>query len=111
MTTTTIRPISPLTTTGVIKAKHPVREDFASWSTGSGCGYYYPTKGHAVKAFDTALKAYDLCLNENDLSDFHGDTGRKSVAVHNEWNQLVGWAIISWYRMPSGNYEFTGYLA
>ena len=60
MTTTTIRPISPLTTTGVIKAKHPVREDFASWSTGSGCGYYYPTKGHAVKAFDTALKAYNL---------------------------------------------------
>ncbi len=93
-----------------ITAQGIVRRVFAGCSTGSGAGYY-DTKGHAVNAFDGALQTYDFCLDRNDLSDFHGDEGRKSVAVHNEYHALVGWAILSWYRMPSGRYEFTGYLA
>jgi len=100
-----------LTQHDTIRAKHPVREDFAGWSTGSGRGYYYPSKGHAVRAFDSALQGFDLHLDSEDLADFYGDDGRKIVAVHDEYKRLVGWAVLSWYRMPSGNYEFTGYLA
>ena len=108
MTTATI---SLLTQHDTIRAKHPVREEFAGYTTGCDGRGYYETKGHAVNAFDGALQGYDLCLDRDDLADFYGDEGRKIIAVHDEFHRLVGWAIISWYRMPSGNYEFTGYLA
>ena len=94
-----------------IKAKDPVRNDFASWSTGSDQGCYYSTKGHAVNAFDGALQGYDYHLDREDISDFHGNEGRKVVAVHDEFKHEVGRAVISWYRMPSGRYEFVAYLA
>ncbi len=93
-----------------IKAQGAVRRVFAGCSTGSGAGYY-STKGHAVNAFDGALQGYDYHLDRDDISDFHGDAGRKVVAVHDEFKHEVGRAVISWYRMPSGNYEFVGYLA
>jgi hypothetical protein len=108
MTTATM---SLLTQHDTIRAGHPIREEFSEWSTGNGRGVYYETKGHAVNAFDGALQGYDLCLDCNDLADFYGDEGRKTIAVHDEYHRLVGWAILSWYRMPSGNYEFIGYLA
>jgi len=94
-----------------IKAKHAVRTDFAVCSTGSDRGYYYSTKGHAVNAFDGVLAGYELCLDRDDLMDFHGDEGRKVIDVHNEFKRTVGRAVLSWYRMPSGRYEFVGYLA
>lgn len=108
MTTATI---SPLTSSGLIMSSHRIRGDFAGQSTGSVHGDYYGTKSRAINAFSGVLQCYDLCLDRDDLSDFHGDEGRKAIAVHDEFKRLVGWAIISWYRMPSGNYEFTGYLA
>jgi hypothetical protein len=57
------------------------------------------------------LQCHDFCLDRNDLSDFHGDEGRKVIDVHHEWEGIVGRAVLSWYRMPSGNYEFVGYIA
>ena len=93
-----------------IIVKHPVRELFAGCSTGSVRGYY-DTKGHAINAFDGALQTYALFLDRDDLADFYGDAGRKTIDVYNEFGDCVGRAILSWYRMPSGRYEFTGYLA
>ncbi len=105
---------SPITKRGTIKARHPVREGFAGQSTGnmgfSGHTGYYSTKGHAVNAFDFALQFYDLCLDRDDLADFYGDAGRKMIAVHDECHKVVGYAVLTWYRMPSGNYEFLAYL-
>lgn len=92
-----------------IAANHPVREAFAGCST---CSNYYKTKGAAVCAFDEALAGYGLCLDPDDLADFSGDNGRKTIRVLDGGSGEVGYAILSWYRMPSsGRYEFTGYLA
>jgi hypothetical protein len=99
-----------ITQRGTIRANHLVRAKFAEQSTCDGASYY-PTKGHAVRAFDGMLQAFDLCLDRNDLDDFHGDEGRKVIDVHNENHVCVGRAVLSWYRMPSGRYEFNGYLA
>lgn len=99
-------------TTFTIKAKNPVREAFADRSTGSGKGAYYRTKGHAVNAFDGALMEYDLCLDPDDCFDFSGDTGRRTIDVHDEFRGVVGRAVFTWHRMEnSGHYEFIGYLA
>ena len=103
-----------------IKANNPVREAFAGRSTGSVRGPgrnnrihtgYYDTKGYAVHAFDTELRAFNLCLDQDDLADFPNDEGRKTVAVHDESGDEVGCAVFTWHRMPSGRYEFIGYLA
>lgn len=98
-----------------IMADHPVREAFAGRSTGAPRGSdrtgYYPTKGHAINAFDAELQTYDFCLDRDDLLDFSGNDSRKIIDVHDEFGNVVGRAVISWYRMPSGRYEFIGYLA
>jgi len=94
-----------------IKANHPVREAFAGRSTGSDHGYYYSTKGHAINAFDAELQTYDLGLSRNDWVDYNGDNGRANHQVEDEFGKVVGCAVFSWYRMPSGRYEFIGYLA
>jgi hypothetical protein len=72
---------------------------------------YYETKGHAVNAFDMALAAYDLCFAAEDCDDFAGDDGWKTLAVCNGGNIRVGYARLSWHRMESGRYEFTGYIS
>jgi len=101
-----------MATIETIKTRHPVREDFAGRSTGSSNGSnYYSTKGHAINAFDAELQTYDLYLDRDDLADFSGDDGRKIIDVYNELGKVVGRAVLSWYRMHSGRYEFTGYLA
>ena len=98
-----------------IKARHPVREAFAGCSTGSprpiGRVSYYSSKGQAVNAFDSALQTFDFCLDRDDLADFHGNEGRKTIAVHDEHGNEVGRAVLAWFRMGSGCYEFIGYLA
>lgn len=91
------------------------REAFAGCSTGSYRGLtrsdYYETKSSAVCAFDDELARWGLRL---DFVDFAGDTGRQMIEVWTEGDahgDCVGFAVISWYRMKSGRYEFTGYLA
>ncbi|MHC4301005.1 MAG: hypothetical protein ACYS7Y_27335 [Planctomycetota bacterium] len=93
-----------------ITAKHPVRAAFSDWSTGNDRGCYYSTKGHAVNAFDGALQEFDFCLDRDDLADFTGNEGRKTIEIHDEFKHCVGRALITWYRMPSGRYEFVGYI-
>ncbi len=106
--------LSTLTHQRTIRSRCACREEFSSCSTGN-MGWsehtgYYSTKGHAVNAFDGVLQDYDLCLDRDDLADFLGDTGRKMIAVHDEFGNTVGYAILMWYRVHSGRYEFTGYL-
>ncbi len=92
----------------MIKRNHPVREAFAGRTSRNS---YYETKGHAVSAFDAELAVYDLYLDRNNLSDFTGDAGRKNIDIFDEDDVCNGSAVLSWYRMPSGRYEFTGYIA
>lgn len=101
-----------------ISAKAPVREHFAGCSTGSTCSGckrrapYYETKGSAVCAFDAALADHGYRFDSDDLASFPGDTGRRTLEVYDDaTGRGVGYAVISWYRMDSGRYEFTGYLA
>ena len=89
----------------MIKVKHPVRNDFSSCSTGE----YYKSKGAAINAFDTALHKHDMHLDEND-SDFNGDEGHKLMDIYQQ-DEVIGYASLYWYQMPSGNYEFIGYIA
>lgn len=115
--------IEGVVSNGRIRADCSVREEFAGRSTGSKCACcnrrapYYETKGAAVCAFDEALAPYGLCLDPDGLADFPNDSGRRTVDVyttgdgHGDGIGKVGFAVISWYRMESGNYEFTGYLA
>ncbi len=95
-----------------VKARHPVREELSGCSTGSG-GPYYPTKGDAISAYKSALAEWGLCFNPDDLMDMPGDFGCVTIDVCNdelECSARVGSALLAWYRMPSGRYEFTGYL-
>ena len=91
-----------------------LRDEFSACSTGSqhrfGLINYYGAKCYAVNAFDVALQNYDFCLDSDDLADFIGDTGRKTIAVHDRDKHVVCYAILIWYKMSSGNYEFLGYL-
>jgi hypothetical protein len=116
-----------LTQRGLIRSTATVREDFAGKSTGGLDGShpdrrtgYYGSKGAGVRAFGEALEVYGLQFDPDDFLDLSGCEGRISINVHVVRDDedecidkapCVGRAILSWYRMPSGNYEFTGYLA
>ncbi len=89
----------------------PVREAFAGCSTSSN---YYETKGHAVSAFEAVLNDYGLRFDDSEIIDMPGDEGCVFIYVCSdefECSEYVGRARLSYYRMPSGRYEFVGYLA
>ena len=88
-----------------------VRNSFASWSTGGSNGCYYSTKNVAINAFDGSLQEYGLFLDREGLADFFGNTGWRTVDVHDEFKHVVGRAIITWFRTPSDKYEFISRLA
>jgi len=92
------------------KISRKCRNDFASRSSGSGDSSYYDTKGHGVDAFYEALQDYDFGFYLNDVIDFCGDAGRKVITITDEFGDESGCAVLSWYRLPSGRYEFTGYI-
>lgn len=92
----------------MIKARHPVREAFAGCSTGM---VYYETKGHAINTFDDVLKEYGFCFDPNELFDFSNAQGRRTINICTDGGEYVGLAVLSWHRMPSGRYEFVGYIA
>lgn len=101
-----------------MKINRTIRNDFAGHSTGSAFNGirsdYYPTKGHAINRFDGYLQEYDLGFDRDDptlCNGFGGDNGRATLTIVDEFKAVVGYAVLSWYRMPSGNYEFTGYIA
>lgn len=91
-----------------IKARASVREAFAGRSSGNARGAYYDTKGSAMWAFDAELRNYAL---QFDCYDIPGDDGCASIPIVDDNAECVGYAQMSWYRMPSGRYEFVGYIA
>jgi hypothetical protein len=108
-----------ITKRGTIKARHAVREEFSGCSSGGGPWTYYDSKGAALRAFDSALDGYGLCFDKDDNFDMPGDEGRINIDVYtgidgygedDSRGRFVGSALLTWYRMPSGNYEFIGYL-
>ena len=101
----------------MINAKHPIREQFAGCSVDGKIVDYYETKGHAICAFDDVLRDHDLRFDYADTQCLYGDEGRKvcdvipNVTGGFSIADPVGTAVLYWYRMPSGRYEVTGYLA
>lgn len=87
-----------------IKLTRKIRNEF------TGCSSSYITKGHAINAFDGVLQGYDLCLDRENLLGFDGYEGFKSIEVQDEFRHCAGVAYIIWYRIPSGRYEFIGYV-
>lgn len=94
----------------MIKRNDPVRAAFSGCSTGNVPGPYYETKGHALRAFDAALAAHGYHLDCADHSAWFSNEGRCEIDVYVEGGGCVGKAVISYYRMPSGRYEFVGYI-
>jgi len=91
--------------------RHQTKNLFASFSTGSANGCYYPTKGHAINQFDGVLQGDDLWLDRDEtMFAFEGDSGARTVPVVDEFKKVHGYARISWHRMDSGNYEMVGYI-
>jgi hypothetical protein len=97
-----------IATIATIKACAPVREAFAGHSTGSGRSPYYENKGAAMWAFETELRGYALQFDCYDIPD---NAGSAMIPIVNGNADCVGYAKMSWYRMPSGRYEFIGYIA
>jgi len=89
----------------------PVREAFSSCSSGNSPGCYYETKGHALRAFDSALFDHGYMLDPAACNAWSGDVGRATVAVLTGQGEEVGSAIFTYYRTESGRWEFIGYLA
>jgi len=86
-----------------------LRNTFANVSTSNG--NYFPTKGHGICAFEAVLIKSQLLFDNNQFAEFNGDEGHQTLTVVDVCNHEVGKAKISWFRMPSGRYEFTGYIA
>jgi len=87
----------------MILQRHPVRKQFGNLPI------YFDHKGAAVSAVDEVLAQHGWTC---DFCSFTGDNGRATVSVLEIESQIeVGQAVFAWYRMPSGRYEFTIYLA
>jgi hypothetical protein len=108
-----------ITAKNTIRAKHPVREAFAGCTSDGGPWTYYDSKGAGVRAFDSALDGYGLCFDKDDHFDMPGDAGRINIDVYtgidgygedDSRGRFVGSAVLTWYRLLSGRYEFVGYL-
>jgi hypothetical protein len=89
-----------------------VREGICGCSSGP---VYYGTKGHAYNAVDNVLRAFSLELG---TADFPGDEGNTLIDVYPlradnsaDFGEPVGYVNFSWYRMESGRYELTVYMA
>lgn len=85
-----------------------VREAVCGCSSGP---IYYDTKGHAFHAVCAVLNRYGLTLQSADLN---GDDGRALLDVYSMFDESetpAGYANFSWYRMQSGRYELTVYIA
>ena len=88
-----------------------MRNSFAEVSTSSPDGYY-PTKGDAIQKFDRVLQHWGYMLSPNQMVDYSGNQGRAHIDIVDSITETVsGIALLTWYRMPSGRYEFIGYIA
>ncbi len=88
-----------------------VRNDFAGCSTGSGDSGFYKNKGYAIDAFEVALDGHGYHFSRGQFVNFDGEEGRRYKDICDDFGAVVGSAVITYYRMPSGRYEFLGYIA
>ena len=86
----------------------PIRNAFAGVSSSND---YFSTKGHGINAFDAELQSHNLSFDRKFTFDLNGDRGRALIPIVNDYDSVVGQALIAWYRMPSGRYEIVGYIA
>ena len=103
-------PIATIETLDMIRQDDPVRAAFSSCSSGNGYDRYYKTKGHALRAFDAALADFGYSLDAADNSAWSGDAGRTMVDIYTGQGEYAGRAVFNYFRMPSGRYEFVGYI-
>ena len=93
-----------------ITGKHPVRNAFSECSTGNKGGAYYETKRDAVHAFESVLNAHGFYVDWENFTNFANDDGRAMLEFHSEGMEFEGHALLTWFRMESGRYEFIGYI-
>ncbi len=101
-------------TINTIKRDDPVREAFSGCSSGNGPNRYYKTKGHALCAYDAALADFGYHFDRADNYAWSGDEGRTTIDIYvggGGCSLCVGHAVIYYFRMESGRYEFIGYIA
>jgi len=94
----------------MIKNRDPLREKIASLSSTNN---YYATKGEVLRQADAILEPLGMTTGDADLPN---DEGRTTVPILKvEGQQLLSEEVASlcysWYRMPSGRYEATLYIA
>lgn len=87
-----------------------LRNGFSEYSTGGDQGCYYSSKGNALNAFDGYLQGHNLFFSRDDCMQMPGDEGDRLFTIENEFNRVVGYAKLMWYRMSSGRYEICGYI-
>jgi hypothetical protein len=92
----------------ILATDKAVRNRFCDCSSRNS---YYETRGHAISAFDSALNDFGYRLADEVGNGYAGNEGRAYCDVLDGNEVVVGCAVLVWYRMPSGRYEFTGYLA
>lgn len=98
-------------TVAMIRWDDPVRAAFSGCSSGNGPNRYYETVNDALRAFDAALAECGYHLDCADNSAWSNDEGRNTVSIFDEDANDVGYAVIYYYRMVSGRYEFVAYIA
>ena len=115
------RPKPPETETEKMTTRN--RQQFknhvSSASTGcDGHNVYYESVGHAYGRIDSKLLDYDHRINPEDWADktngidFSNPDGvRFVVEVWDGYNSHDDDLVCSFYRMPSGRYELTCYIA
>lgn len=92
-----------------LKNNSPIRKAVAEQST------YYDNKANAIKALDQALAYFQFRTKCCQLPDNSGSCLVEVVSIdvdfsEEDYNEADFHIYASWYRMPSGRYEFTFYV-
>ena len=94
----------------MIKNRDPLRQKIASLSSTNN---YYATKGEVLRQVDAILEPSGMTTGDADLPNDEGRTTVPIVLIEGRQHlcEEVGTLCYSWYRMPSGRYEATLYIA
>lgn len=100
----------PINAHGKVYQGHPIREKVANLST-SGGDTYYRTKGDFTDKLGTILSQYGLLAECMIQPGFPEDEGRTTINLYYQGTELNTLLVVHWYKMQSGNWEFTCYLS
>jgi len=87
-----------------VRSSCQLRDDVAKLSSGR----YYETKGAFINALTEVLDAHGLQLET--WANCPGDEGRATWLLSHDGVEIDTCAFCTWFRMPSGRYEFIIYL-